>query len=336
MISNKTIPEFYLKKVNEEIDFLKATDGPLAHIVINQNKILTNQYGVDNDFTEESSFIVSKNIFHKYKDRILVLLTNNCVGYCQYCFRQKDISNHENVCSIDEIIEEIVNYSNNHTEIKEIILSGGDPITIGENEIEKILESIKEKTDIENIRLHTRSIVYNPMLFTDNLINILKKYNVRLVFHITHPYEICETVKGKIKKITTSGIRCYNQFPMLRNVNDHFLVITKLLDILDILNVRNLSIFMPDPLSFLNEYRISLKRIKEISDQVNLETPAWINSTRFVLDSSIGKLRIENLIVYDEQKNQAKFKKGNKTIIYPDFPLDKDIPGNINTLLWKG
>lgn len=127
----------------------------------------------------------------------------------------------------------------------------------------------------------------------------------------------------------------YNQFPILRNINDNFNVIKKLLFLLDSLSIRNLSIFIPDPIKFSASYRINIKRVFEIMNKINWETPSWINSTRLVLDSNIWKLRKEDFIGYDESKKFVIFWREWKIIKYPDFPIEYDIPWDINMLLWK-
>ena len=80
-----------------------------------------------------------------------------------------------------------------------------------------------------NIRIHTRAIVYDPSVFTEKMINLLNDNNIRLVFHINHPYEIDEVVEEKIEAIRTAGIRMYAQFPLLRGINDNSKVLIKLL-----------------------------------------------------------------------------------------------------------
>ncbi len=91
-----------------------------------------------------------------------------------------------------------------------------------------------------DIRIHTRSIVYEPSVFTKKMIDLLSKYNVRLVFHINYPYELDDVVEKKINEIRQSGIRMYSQFPLLRGINDNSKVLIKLLIKMDELNIRPL------------------------------------------------------------------------------------------------
>jgi lysine 2,3-aminomutase len=94
---------------------------------------------------------------------------------------------------------------------------------------------------------------------------------------------------------------------LLRNINDNWLVLSELLSILDELNIRNLSIFIPDPIIYSGAYRIDFKRVIKIIDDLNFNASSWVNSTRFILDTVYGKVRRENIESFDNE---------NQTIIF--------------------
>lgn len=331
----------YDKKVEEEKAFFNNNKmGPLERAItkdLNYSSICDS--GVYNDFAGDDLYTVNSEntILHKYQDRLLVLVTKKCVKNCAYCFRQINLETSiaEESENLDSLINQVLSYISTHDEIKEVILSGGDPITLGYDQLNKIFETIATTTKIKDFRLHTRAIVYEPELITDEITMLLKKYDVRVVFHIIHPYEICNIVEQKIKSIVDVGIRCYNQFPLLRNVNDHVEVVAKLLYKLDNCHVRNLTIFMPDPIMMLEEYRISVKRMSQMYEKLETEYPAWINAIRFMFDSAKGKISIKNLIHIDEDKNIALFKKRGEKVEFPDIPAVVDQCGDLDTMLWK-
>jgi lysine 2,3-aminomutase len=156
--------------------------------------------------------------------------TSDCVGNCQYCFRTDVLSENSDVkADLDYQVSILVDFINKNTEISEVILSGGDPLVLPFYKLSYIIESIGTKTNIRSIRIHTRSIIYGPNSFTFEKIQLFAKYNVRIVFHIIHPYEICGEVSAKIKELRLAGLRLYNQFPLLRNTNDHADVLLALL-----------------------------------------------------------------------------------------------------------
>ena len=287
------------------------------------------------DYVEEDKHNPVENcdyIIQKYENRLVFIITDVCFAHCQYCFRTYNLSKFQQ-SNLKETIENKISilkdYLKANPKIKEVIFSGGDPLTIGYDNMKFALEELKQF----DIRIHTRSIVYEPSIFTKKMIALLSEHNVRLVFHINHPYELDDVVEKKINEIRQSGIRMYSQFPLLRGINDNSKVLIKLLIKMDELNIRPLSIFIPDPISYGAGHRISANRIEKIMDEVNWDTPSWVNSTRFVMDTTIGKVRRENVI-----KREGKcitFARDGKTVDYYDLDDGIDIPSSIDRLLWK-
>lgn len=329
------ITNFYMKKIIEEIDTI-GIGGPLYRSVIPvKDKIALKTSVETRDYVEEDKHNPVENcdyIIQKYENRLVFIITDVCFAHCQYCFRTYNLSKFQQ-SNLKETIENKISilkdYLKANPKIKEVIFSGGDPLTIGYDNMKFALEELKQF----DIRIHTRSIVYEPSIFTKKMIALLSEHNVRLVFHINHPYELDDVVEKKINEIRQSGIRMYSQFPLLRGINDNSKVLIKLLIKMDELNIRPLSIFIPDPISYGAGHRISANRIEKIMDEVNWDTPSWVNSTRFVMDTTIGKVRRENVI-----KREGKcitFARAGKTVDYYDLDDGIDIPSSIDRLLWK-
>lgn len=329
------LSDFYKKKVIEEVNTI-GKGGPLYKSVIPTIEKITLKASVETrDYVEEEKHMPVENIdyiIQKYDNRVLVIITDVCFAHCQYCFRTYNLSKFQasNLKeTISNKIKVLKEYLKNRTKVKEVILSGGDPLSLGYENLSYILENLKNW----NIRIHTRSIVYDPNIIEENIIKLLSKYNVRLVFHINHPYEICEVVENKIKEIHKNDIRMYAQFPLLRGINDNAEVLIKLLNKMDELYIRPLSIFIPDPICYSAIFRINYKRVIDIMNAVNWSTPSWINSVRFVMDTTIGKVRRENII--DWKDNCITFSRDEKFVDYYDLDEGIDIPTNIDILLWK-
>ena len=324
------ITNFYMKKIIEEIDTI-GIGGPLYRSVIPvKDKIALKTSVETRDYVEEDKHNPVENcdyIIQKYENRLVFIITDVCFAHCQYCFRTYNLSKFQQ-SNLKETIENKISilkdYLKANPKIKEVIFSGGDPLTIGYDNMKFALEELKQF----DIRIHTRSIVYEPSIFTKKMIALLSEHNVRLVFHINHPYELDDVVEKKINEIRQSGIRMYSQFPLLRGINDNSKVLIKLLIKMDELNIRPLSIFIPDPISYGAGHRISANRIEKIMDEVNWDTPSWVNSTRFVMDTTIGKVRRENVI-----KREGKcitFARDGKTVDYYDLDDGIDIPSSID------
>lgn len=329
------ITDFYKKKVIEEINAI-GKGGPLYRSVIPiPDKIIQKTSVETRDYVEEAKHNPLKNcdyIIQKYSDRLVFIITDVCFAHCQYCFRTYNLSKFQNSNlkeNIENKVKVLKEYLKQNPGIKEVILSGGDPLTIGYNNMKFVLEELANY----DIRIHTRGIIYEPSIFTEKVISLLSKHKVRLVFHINHPYEIDDIVESKINEIRTQGIRMYSQFPLLRGINDNAEVLIELLKKMDELNIRPLSIFIPDPILYGAVNRISVERIEKIIDEVNWKTPSWINSVRFVMDTTIGKVRRENII--KREGKRLIFMREGKTVEYYDLDEEIDVPSDVNILLWK-
>ena len=329
------ITNFYMKKVLEEIKNI-GIGGPLYRSVLPTVERINTKTSIETrDYVEEEKHMPIDGVdyvIRKYDNRLVFIVTDMCFAHCQYCFRTYNLSRFQksNLKKNIEIkVKTLKEYLHKCPEITEVILSGGDPLSLGYENLKYILFELKKW----QIRIHTRAIVYNPRVFNKNIIKLLKDYNIRLVFHINHPYEICNIIERKINQINKKGIRMYAQFPLLRGINDNSRVIIKLLEKMDELHIRPLSIFIPDPISYSAAYRISYDRIIKIIDEVNWSTSSWINSTRFTMDTTIGKVRRENIINKDGKC--ITFLREGKTVKYYDLDDGIDFPTDLKILLWK-
>jgi lysine 2,3-aminomutase len=335
------ISPFYRRKVAEEIEVLGHERGPLSQgILPDLKRFELRAPGEVADFVEDRENMPDETpdtIVQKYRNRLLFFPTDICAAHCQYCFRTNVLSEqHDKVLpSFEEKLKRLISYLQKHPEVEEVILSGGDPMTLSKGMLIETLTRLKEEASIGHIRLHTRTMAFSPKVFSEEKLEVLAATKVRLVHHIIHPYEICNEVREKIELINSYRIPQYNQFPILRQINDHSEVLRLLLTDLDSLHIRNLSMFIPDPINYSAKYRIALERLFAIMDNLNWTTPSWINSTRLVLDTQHGKVRREDLIRIDTEQNMAFFSREGNLIEYPNLPEEMDIAGDINTMLWK-
>jgi KamA family protein len=338
------VSDFYKRKVTEELGALGHSNGPLHRAVYpTKERLDVRAPGEVADFVDDRENMpdgLTDIAVRKYKERMLFFPTDVCAAHCQYCFRQDVLAELHTEKSedegLDQKLERLQGYLGEHPEIQEVILSGGDPMTLSAARLEKILTALKDSAKIQHIRIHTRTLIFSPKVFNPKTIEVLANANVRLVMHCIHPYEICNEVENTINQLDDAGVRLYNQFPLLRKVNDHPKLLSRLLTHLDNLGIRNLSMFIPDPINYSASFRIRLKRLFAIIDDLNWTTPSWINSTRVVLDTHHGKVRREDLKSYDDKNNLAIFLREGHDIPYPDLPEDLDEPGDLRTLLWKG
>jgi len=328
------VSEFYDRKVQEEIEAI-GIGGPLYRCVYpTEEKLMLHGPGEVEDFVEEYNHYPmpgNTDIVRQYPNRLLFMVTETCVSNCSYCFRTIKLAESEEIQTRDSL-DLLIPYLKENPEVEEVIISGGDPVLVCIRRLREIFEKVKS-IGVRHLRLHTRAIVYDPHTITDELIDLLSEFDVRLVFHIMHPYEICDEVKETIVRLRKKDIRLYNQNPILRGINDDPLVLKNLFTLLDDLRVRQMSIFTPDIIAFSASFRIPYKRICEIFDWVNYNSSAWVNSVRLVGAFPPGKARRENIKRWDKEKGILTFEINGREFDYIDFPEELYRgPGN---LLWK-
>lgn len=347
------VSDFYAAKVEEEMRVLRGRglggyEGPLYRCVLpSVDRFSARVRGEVGDFIGDTVNMPEELrdvLIWKYADRVLFLPTDRCASNCQYCFRTAYLSDRygKKPFTLREKLTKLVEFLREHPGIEEVILSGGDPMVMAPAELEMILRALREEAGVKHIRIHSRTLVYSPFVYTTQACEMLAKYRVRLVHHVAHPYEICEVVKEHVERLRAAGVRQYNQFPLLRNVNDHVDVLRELIVALDEIGVRTLSIFAPDVVNFSAPFRVSLRRQFSLMDELAWSSPAWVHAVRYALDNPHGKVRKEDFVRW-EQGNDVKgeslsfaiFKREGKEIRYPDFPHELDIPGNVKVLLWR-
>lgn len=335
------ITPFYQSKIDMEVSVLGHCSGPLHRVSYpSEERLSLSAPGEVADFVDDRHNMppgLERFAIRKYGNRMLFFPTTRCIGHCQYCFRQDVLAEeaHKEAVSLEIALPRLSDYLNDHQEIEEVILSGGDPMALNARTLQNVLERISSVRKELSIRIHTRAVAFSPSVFTKEKCDVLGEHKVRLVGHIIHPYEICDTVEVAYRKLIAAGVRVYNQFPLLRGINDHSTVLNLLLKRLDDNGIRNLSIFLPDAIYYSASFRVSFSRIERIANELNWSTSSWVNSTRFVLDSPIGKVRREDFVEYDAANRLVIFEREGQRVAYPDLPEEMDIPGDIETMLWQ-
>jgi lysine 2,3-aminomutase len=337
------VTAFYRAKIDAETAALGHAGGPLHRTAHPPAERFDPPVGseVDDWVDDRSNMPVraSRAIVHKYPDRVLFMPTPVCAGHCQYCFRQ-DVLSEEHAAGrpdVDGALDELLAYLPTRPEIGEVILSGGDPLTLPARDLVRVLDAVRSVPQIRSIRIHTRAIVFAPKVFDDPArLDALARADARVVLHVVHPYEICGDVAARIAALRSRDVRLYAHFPLLRGVNDHVSVVRRLVEDLDDLRVRTLSVYVPEPVRHSAPWRIPLARFFAIQDELTRTTPGWVNAIRFTLDTPVGKVRREDMVSVDPVRDLVTFERNGRRVVYPDFPARLDRPGDPAVLLWRG
>ncbi len=224
---------------------------------------------------------------HRYPDRVLLLLTDQCSMYCRHCTRRRKAGEHDAPmprANVDKAIE----YIRQHTEIRDVILSGGDPLTLGDQRLDEILGQLSKIDHVDIVRLGTRTPVVLPQRFTPELIAVLKKYPfVWLNTHFNHPQEMSETAAKALASIAGTGIPMGNQSVLLKGINDHVDVMKQLVHKLVRNRVRPYYIYQCDLTEGIAHFRTPISKGIEIIESLRGHTSGLCIPT-YVVDAPGG------------------------------------------------
>ncbi len=159
-------------------------------------------------------------ITRRYPDRLIINVTNECAMFCRHCQRRRNISSTD--CHKPKsVIQESIDYIRNNPEIRDVLITGGDPLTLSDDSIEWILRELRSIETVEIIRIGTRTPVTMPQRITDDLINIIREYHpIYINTHFNHPLEITEESKAACVKLANAGVPLGNQAVLLNNINN--------------------------------------------------------------------------------------------------------------------
>ncbi len=206
---------------------------------------------------------------HRYPDRVLIVATNFCPTFCRHCTRKRIFKNHGGRKPFLDLLSAI-NYLKEHKEIKDVVVSGGDPLTLPFSVLERILSSIRSIPHIDIIRIGTRTPVTLPqILFDQELLTILEKYGpIWVNTHFNHPNEITEDSERAVLNLLKIGIPVNNQTVLLKGVNDSAETMIELSRALLRIRVRPYYIYHCDPAKGVSHFRTSLWKGMEIIENM--------------------------------------------------------------------
>jgi len=290
-------------------------------------------------------------VVHRYPDRVLFLVTDRCSVYCRHCTRSRMVSYRPTPWSQ---IEMGLEYIKKHKEIRDVVVSGGDSLSLSDEKIEKILQGLRSIDHVEIIRLGSRMPVTNPMRITEKLVNILKKYHpIYLNTHFNHPKEITKYSSRALNMLADAGVVLGNQTVLLRGVNDCPFVMKKLFQLLLKNRCRPYYIYQCDLTEGLEHFRTKVSKGIEIMEFLRGHT-SGLAIPYFVVDAPGGGGKIPVMPNYVISMSDSRVILRNyegKIFMYPepkhaDSPHDyrtcqycqemKDQLDGVAALLWEG
>ncbi|MCK4377504.1 MAG: lysine 2,3-aminomutase [Actinomycetia bacterium] len=269
-------------------------------------------------------------ITHRYPDRVLFLITDVCGSYCRHCTRRRYAGKTDKVAT-DREMDVAMDYISNTPAVRDVLLSGGDPLTISDERLEEVLIKLRKIDHVEIIRIGSRLPCTLPYRITDELCNMLRKYNpIYLNTHFNHPKEFTDDSIYALSKLVDSGIPVGNQTVLLRGVNDNISIMKNLcLDLMQA-RVRPYYIYQCDLSEGIEHFRTKVDKGIEIMEALRGHISGLAIPT-YVIDApgGGGKISISPQYLISEGDGKVVLRNYQGTIsIYrePEKLVGKEAP----------
>jgi lysine 2,3-aminomutase len=316
-----TIARKYPMRVsNYYLGLIREPGDPIYRQCIPSEEELTDATGQPDPLREEAHAPVPR-LHHRYPDRVLLLVTNNCAMYCRFCTRKRRISEKTSIITPEELAEAVA-YLRNHDEVHDVLISGGDPLTLSREKLEEIIVAVRDIPHIEIIRIGTRLPCVDPVRIDEALCDMLKKYHPLYVnVQFNSPAEITPLSRKACAMLADAGIQLGNQSVLLKGVNDTPEVMKELVRKLLSMRVKPYYLFIPDMVKGTAHFRTSLGTGLDIIRSIQgwmsgMATPQLVID----LENGGGKLPLSPDYVIDEQDGRYTFRNfENEIYEYTDI-----------------
>jgi lysine 2,3-aminomutase len=259
---------------------------------------------------------------HRYPDRALLLITDQCAMYCRHCTRRRFAGQSDSAMPMERI-DKAIEYIANTPVIRDVLLSGGDALLISDEKLEYIIKKLREIPHVEIVRIGSRVPVVLPQRITPELVNMLAKYHpIWLNTHFNHPNEITEESKLACARMANAGIPLGNQSVLLRGVNDCMHVMKELVNKLVTIRVRPYYIYQCDLSMGLEHFRTPVAKGIEIIEGLRGHTSGFCVPT-FVVDApgGGGKIPVMPNYVLSQSHNKVILRNFEGVITTYEEPL---------------
>src|SRR5216110_1514157 len=280
----------------------KDPDDPIRRQVIPRvEETWSSSYDMADPCGEDSHMPVP-GLVHRYPDRVLFLVTDRCAAYCRYCTRSRLVSNATGY-DFHPQFDRQIEYIRAHPEVRDVLLSGGDPLLFSDERLEALLSQLRAIPHVEFLRIGTRIPIFLPQRITPELCGMLRKYHPLFVsVHSNHPRELTIEVREALGRLADAGIPLGNQSVLLRNVNDDLVVMRAMLQKLLICRVKPYYLYQCDLIAGSAHLRASVRQGLEIMEGLRGHTTGYA-VPQYVIDAPGG---------------------GGKVPVNPDYVLNRN------------
>jgi len=292
------VAERYVFRANDYylglIDWSRP-DDPIKQLIIPREEELED-WG-DLDASNEAGVTVAHGVQHKYCDTVLLLCNEVCGAYCRYCFRKRLFMD-EN----DEVTNDVsggLKYIENHPEVTNVLLTGGDPLLMSTRRLTEILESLRKIDHVRIIRIGTKMPAFDPWRLLDDtaLQALFRKMStprrrIYLMAHFDHPRELTDSAIEGLACAMRSGLVCANQCPLIKGVNDDPAVLARMYDRLSFVGCAPYYLFQGRPTAGNAPYEVPIAEGWHIFQEALRRVSGLARRPRFVMSHASGKVEV--------------------------------------------
>jgi len=294
----ETVTDLFPFRSNEYyLSLIDWKDGhdPLRRIIVPDLREL--RAGGSADPSCEKDYTKKPGLQHKYDQTGLLLLTDVCGGICRFCFRKRLFMSCERETVKD--VSANIEYIREHKEITNVLLTGGDPLTLETRHLESILRELREIPHVNIIRIGSKMLAYNPyrILNDPNLLYVLSRYStpekrIYLMAHFNHPRELTEVSVRAAEALRNAGVIVVNQTPILNGINDEPEILTMLFRNLSFAGISPYYVFQCRPTSGNHLFQVPVEQSYEILQKSWQACSGLAKRARFVMSHTTGKIEI--------------------------------------------
>jgi len=295
-------------------------DHPLRRTVVPTTSEFARTKGEDDDPLGEDGHSPVPGLVHRYPDRVLLLVLDFCSTYCRYCTRSRVVGHGELIPS-EARLEKALEYIRQTPAIRDVLLSGGDPLGMSEDRLDWILTRLREIPHVEFVRIGTKMPAVLPQRITPHLCRVLRKFHpLWMSLHFVHPDECTPESQRACGRLADAGIPLGSQTVLLKGVNDDVETMKELVHRLLLMRVRPYYLYQCDPISGSAHFRTPVAKGLEIIEGLRGHTTGYA-VPNYVIDApgGGGKIPLQpNYVVGREGDDLLLRNYENKVFRYPD------------------
>jgi lysine 2,3-aminomutase len=272
----------------------------------------------------EDSHMPVPGLVHRYPDRVLFLVTDRCASYCRYCTRSRVVSG-VGEQELETDFEAVYEYLEKHTEVRDVLLSGGDALLLSDDKLRKILTRLRAIPHIEFLRIGSRVPIFLPQRITPELCAMLKEFHpLWMSVHVNHPRELTTEVRDALGRLADAGIPLGNQSVLLAGVNDTPDTMRALIHKLLRCRVRPYYLYQCDLIHGSTHLRTSVAKGLEIMEALRGHTTGYA-VPQYVIDAPGGGGKVPvspGYVVYHDNEKVVLRNYEGRIFEYPEKPGD--------------